>query len=310
MLSFSVIICTYNPTAGIFIKCLDAITRASVHQVPAEILIIDNNSSVSLSTEQYILEFIQQNRNAKVIVEEKQGLTNARLRGIADSSGQLLIFIDDDNIVAENFFTVAMRTATDHPFIGAFSGQVIVDYEKAPPAWTKRYWGLLVHREFNGNYWSNLMFNNETMPCGAGLCITRDVGDYYIHLHNTGKRNFYLDRSKGSLLSGGDNDLAMCACDLGKGMGLFQDLQLKHHIPQGRFTLDYLSRLAHGIYYSSVILQYLRTGKIDAENWTAPFKHLARVSLMKTHDRIIQTACRKGLNDARKMLQSNNLKQL
>lgn len=308
MLSFSVIICTYNPAPEVFKKCLEAITKASLYTNPEEILIIDNNSSVPLAEEQYVNEFIQQHRNAKVIVEEKQGLTPARLRGITESKGELLIFIDDDNIIAENFFTAAVRVTTDHPFIAAFSGQVLIEHEKAPPVWTQRYWGLLVHRKFEGNHWSNLLFNNETMPCGAGLCITRAAGDHYVHLHYTGKRGIYLDRSKGSLLSGGDNDLAMCACDIGKGMGLFQDLQVGHHIPQDRFTLDYLSRLAYGIYYSSVILQYLRTGKIEAENWTAPFKHFARVSLMKTQDRVIQTACRNGLNAARKMLQSNNLK--
>jgi glycosyltransferase involved in cell wall biosynthesis len=304
----SVIICTYSPAPGIFTKCLEAITIASFQQRPDEILIIDNNSPVPLAREEYIREFIHQNRNTRVILEERQGLTNARIRGITEAKGELLVFIDDDNIVAENFFLMAARIATNYPFIGAFSGQVLIEYEKAPPAWTQRYWGLLVHRKFDGNHWSNLMFNNETMPCGAGLCIRREVGYHYIHLHKTGKRNFYLDRSKGSLLSGGDNDLAMCACDIGKGMGLFQDLQLRHHIPQSRFSLQYLSRLAHGIYYSSVILQYLRTGKIDAENWTARFKHLARISLMKSHDRIIQIACRKGLNEARKMLQSNNPK--
>jgi glycosyltransferase involved in cell wall biosynthesis len=308
MISFSVIICTYNPAPGIFKKCLTAITRAAEIKKPLEVIIIDNNSSVPISKEEYINEFLHRTESARVVREEKQGLTQARLRGIKESKGQLLIFIDDDNIIDNYFFSSAVKVAQDYPFIGAFSGQVLLEYDKQPPLWTKKYWGMLVHRELTDNYWSNIIFNTDSMPCGAGLCITREVADYYYHLHESGKRNFYLDRSKGSLLSGGDNDLAMCACDIGKGMGLFKDLKLNHHIPENRFTLDYLKKLAHGIYYSTTVLQYLRTGKVDDEGLKERLKHLIRQSMRKSHDRTIQDACRKGLQDARKMIRATWLK--
>jgi glycosyltransferase involved in cell wall biosynthesis len=306
MLSISVIICAYNPNVGIFKRCLEAIIFASLHKAPAEILIIDNNSSVPLDEEPFLIEFLQQTGNAKVIRETNPGLTNARIRGIKESKGQLLVFVDDDNIIAANFFSKAVEIASRYPFIGAFSGQVFLEFEKEPEVWTKPYWGLLVSRKFTGNHWSNLIFNNDTMPCGAGLCITKDVGIYYVQLHESGKRGFNLDRSKGSLLSGGDNDLAMCACDIDRGMGLFEDLQLRHYIPETRVSLNYLSRLAYGIYFSSVVLKYLRTGKIDEETMTGKIKHLIRKSLSPRHDRVIQNACRKGLDDARKMLQSKS----
>lgn len=308
MISFSVIICTYNPAVAIFKKCLTAISRAAVNKKPLEVIIIDNNSSEPLSKEDYINEFLQKNENARVVREEKQGLTQARLRGIKESKGQLLIFIDDDNLIDDNFFLAAAKIAEEYPFIGAFSGQVLLEYDKEPPLWTKRYWGMLVHRELKGNYWSNIIFNTDSMPCGAGLCIIREVADYYYHLHETGKRNFYLDRSKGSLLSGGDNDLAMCACDIGKGMGLFKELTLNHHIPENRFTLDYLKKLAHGIYYSTTVLQYLRTGQVDSEDFKERLKHLIRQSMRRSQDRAIQEACRKGLLDARKMIRLTWLK--
>ena len=61
-----------------------------------------------------------------------------------------------------------------------------------------------------------------------------------------------------SLLSGGDNDLAACACDLGLGVGLVSALKLKHLIPPGRLTVDYLARLAEGIHFSSILLDHER----------------------------------------------------
>jgi glycosyltransferase involved in cell wall biosynthesis len=304
MVSLSVIICTYNPIQEIFKRCLDAISKAAKQKAPLEVLIIDNNSSTPLVNVDYIKQFLQQTANAKVIVEEKQGLTQARLRGIKESNSQLLVFIDDDNIIAPDFFTAAAVVSTDYPFIGAFSGQVLLEYTNRPPAWTEKYWGMLVHRELTGNYWSNIIFNTDSMPCGAGLCITRDVADHYYELHQNGKRNFYLDRSKGSLLSGGDNDLAMCACDIGKGMGLFKDLKLNHVIPENRFTLDYLSRLAHGIYYSTAVLQYFRTGRIDEDSIQERVKYLIRQGMRNKFDKAIQSSCRKGLLDAQKMLRA------
>jgi hypothetical protein len=63
-----------------------------------------------------------------------------------------------------------------------------------------------------------------------------------------------LDRVGDSLVSGGDNDLAACACDLGLGVGLIAALKLTHLIPSQRLTLDYLSRLAESIQFSSLIL--------------------------------------------------------
>ena len=99
MLSFSVIICTYNPVPEIFGKCLNAILKASLLKNPDEVIIIDNNSTAPLADESYIGAFIKECKTSKVVVEQKQGLTNARLRGIKESSSHLLIFVDDDNIV-------------------------------------------------------------------------------------------------------------------------------------------------------------------------------------------------------------------
>jgi len=108
-------------------------------------------------------------------------------------------------------------------------------------------------------------------------------------------------------MSGGDNDLAMCACDIGKGIGLFKDLHLKHHITADRFTLKYLTRLAYGIYFSYAMLLFMRTGKVDKNTFTQRVKHLLRISIMKRKDRIIQRSCKKGLKDAIILIESKQL---
>ena len=304
MEKLSVIICTFNPNKITFEKCLKCVSEASDYYEPHEIIIIDNNSSDPLIEQDYINEFSRNSSNVKVIRESNQGLVSARLRGIRESSGGLIIFVDDDNFIDKNYFLVAADISLKYPFIGAFSGQVTLEYDTEPEAWTKKYWGMLIYRKFNENVWSNQPFNGDTMPYGAGLCVSRDVAGHYHNLLMNGERPFNLDRHKDSLMSGGDNDLAMCACDIGQGMGLFKDLHLRHYIPSNRFTLDYLSRLAYGIYFSSAMLLFMRTGKVDKKTFIQRVKHLIRISIMNRKDRIIQRSCKKGLKDAITLIQS------
>ena len=130
MMKLSVIVCTYNPEKSAFQNCLNCLTLASRQFQPNEILIIDNNSTEAVDSVDYVKHFLEMNPFARVISESKQGLTPARLRGIKESSGQLIIFIDDDNFIDENYFSVAADIYRTHPFIGSYSGQVSLEYNK------------------------------------------------------------------------------------------------------------------------------------------------------------------------------------
>jgi glycosyltransferase involved in cell wall biosynthesis len=302
--SISIIICTYNPVEPIFSKCLSAILEASQLHMPLETLIIDNNSSQPLSQRAYIHSFVAIQPFAKIISEPKQGLTHARLRGISESKGDILLFIDDDNFIAKDLLHEVQNIARGHPHIGAYSGQVNLAFDAQPPQWTRKYWGLLVHRIFDTDTWGNRYFDDHIMPCGAGLCVLREVANYYLQLHQSGKRNLILDRNGKSFLSGGDNDLAMCAIDIGMGMGLFHSLYLDHYIPTNRFTLGYLTKLAHGIYFSSVLLRKIRNIPLEPIGRYGKITRSFRIALMNNKDRKVQSACISGLADGVKFISS------
>ena len=42
---------------------------------------------------------------------ERLGLTPARLRGIRESRGELLVFVDDDNVLERDYLEVALALA-------------------------------------------------------------------------------------------------------------------------------------------------------------------------------------------------------
>lgn len=250
----SVIICTHNPRADFLAATVEGLRAQTLSVTEWGLLIIDNASATGREPQ----SDLAWHPDARTIREDMLGLTPARMRGIREAKGELLVFVDDDNVLDPDFLEIAQRVAHEQTFLGSWSGQCRPVFEEEPPEWTRRYWGNLVIREFDEDRWSNMPRLAETMPCGAGLCVRRSVALHYLELHEKGQRGFQFDRTGDSLVSGGDNDLAACACDLGLGVGLIADLKLQHCIPPARLTTDYLSRLAEGITFSSVILDASR----------------------------------------------------
>jgi glycosyltransferase involved in cell wall biosynthesis len=284
----SVVVCTHNPRQDYFSKCLDALRCQTLAPNRWELVVVDNRSNGPVAKRIDLSWSL-----GRVVREETLGLTPARLRGIRETTGELLVFVDDDNVLDADFLEVALRTAEERPFLGSWSGQCRPEFEQPSPNWTRRYWGNLVIREFDRDVWSNLPRVPETMPCGAGLCVRRSVAEHYRLLHETGNRAFQLDRSGGSLLSGGDNDLAACACEVGLGVGLIASLKLTHLISPERLTVNYLARLVEGIHYSSTLLDAergMRVAERGVLGRTADFLRIMR--LRQPHRRILQAAFR------------------
>jgi hypothetical protein len=289
MTALSVIVCTLNPRADYFGRCLTALMAQTLPADQWELLVVDNASEPPLAPR---LD-LGWHRRSRIVREETLGLTPARLTGIANAVGDVLVLVDDDNVLAPDYLQTALEIAANRPFLGAWSGQCRPVFEAPPPEWTRRYWGALCIRCFEREVWSNLPRLADTMPAGAGLCVRRAVAEHYRHLHETGARRFQLDRTGASLISGGDNDLAACACALGLGVGLVPSLKLDHLIAPQRLTADYLERLVEGIEFSSTLL--------DA-TWGqpgAPRKGLGRLvdrlrvaRLKAPHDRMLRAAYR------------------
>ena len=250
----SVVLCTHTPRPDYFAATVEGLRLQALPKTEWELLVIDNASAPGREP----AADLAWHPAARIVREETLGLTPARLRGIREAKGKLLVLVDDDNVLAPDFLETARRIAAEKPFLGSWSGQCLPGFEEEPPEWTRRYWGNLVIRKFEQDTWSNLPRLGETMPCGAGLCVRKEVARFYLDLHETGKRGFQFDRTGDSLVSGGDNDLAACACDLGMGVGLIAALKLRHLIPPVRLTVDYLARLAEGITYSSLMLDHAR----------------------------------------------------
>ena len=289
----SVVICSHNPNSRYLTRVLRGLQQQTLLQADWELLIIDNRSSIPI-----LPETVSWHSQGKLVFEERLGLTHARLRAIRESRGDVIVFVDDDNVLQSNYLTTALDIANSHPRIGAWSGQCHPEYEIEPEAWMHRYRGLLVIREFTKDYWSNLAHIGETTPCGAGLCVRRCVADAYLALHDSGQRPMLLDRQGTSLMSAGDNDLSACACDIGLGVGLFHKLELTHLISEGRTSEEYLTRLADGIHYSAIYLQSFRGKQPLTKSMPKKIFQFLQGWRMPARDRRFWAACCRGENRA------------
>jgi glycosyltransferase involved in cell wall biosynthesis len=177
----SVVICTHNPRGDYFRRCMQALREQGLSHSQWELVMVDNRSDEAVADR----VDLSWHPAARAVREETLGLTPARLRGIRESRGNLLAFVDDDNVLDPDFLEIAVRAAEERPFLGSWSGQCRPAFETPPPEWTRPYWGNLVVREFDHDVWSNLPRLPESMPCGAGLCVRRIVALHYLDLHES-----------------------------------------------------------------------------------------------------------------------------
>jgi hypothetical protein len=297
----SVILCTHNPRRDYLERTLKSIEGQTLDRSMWELIVVDNASDVRLEKS---LD-LGAHPNARIVRENELGLTPARLRGIRESSGEVLVFVDDDNVLAPDYLSEVQNVTLSHPFLGAWSGSVEGEFESPPPEWTKRYWGNLVIRDVPRDAWSNMYLHDPTTPLGAGLCVRRNVAMEYLRLHDEGIRTFTMDRAGQSLVSGGDNDLAACAIDVGLACGVISSLHLKHLIPSERLSEEYLLRLIEGVAYSSIILRSFRPetrNGAQSKGITGKAADALRKASMSPRERRFHNAVLRGQERARREL--------
>jgi hypothetical protein len=239
-MKISAIICTHNPREEFLRRTLESLRSQTLPQDQWELLLIDNASPVPLAGRCDI----SWQPHARHLLENKLGKLNAWLLGMREARADILLFVDDDNVLASDYLEQALVVADQWPFVGAWGGSIIPEYEKPLPDWVgDQVWRLTVV-DVKEDIWSNLREGYATIPVGAGLCIRRQVAQKYLERCRLNSVSAKLDRSGKGLAGYGDIDLAHCAIDLGLGTGKSSRLKLTHLIPAGRLTFDYFVRHA------------------------------------------------------------------
>jgi len=250
----SVVICTYNPNRHTLGRAIEALRAQSEPARNWELIVVDNNSNPAIAGS---LDMSWHPR-ASIVLERQQGLTHARMKGIAEANSSLIIFVDDDIMLAPSYISNAIRISEQHGFLGAWGGGCRGEFETPPPPWLDRYLSLIAVKECHTTVWSNEYFHEAATPIGAGMCVRKRVADRYVAMVGENSVRRLLDRRGTELAGCGDYDMAMTAIDIGLGVGRFPKLQLVHLIPRARMTEPYILKLVEATQASSFVLRAIR----------------------------------------------------
>lgn len=234
----SIIVCTYN-RAMYIASTLQHLIQQNIDKRFIEIIIINNNSTDK--TEEICLEFINKHPQEPIyyFLETQQGHSYSRNRGIHESKGELIAFIDDDAFVEKDFSQNIIQFFEDYPDAKVMGGKIIPVYESKEPTWMSVFLLPLVSSLDMGDVVKP--FKGRKFPIGANVTFRRSVFDQY------GFFNVALGR-KGSGLAGGDEkELVLRLKEDRAPIYYAPNAVVQHIIPDKRLSQEYIKGLAVGV---------------------------------------------------------------
>ena len=298
-MKISVLICTYNGSKTISL-CLNALFYQKT-TLKYEVIVVNNNSIDNTKFEIY--KFIEENKcsNIKYIDELTRGKVNALKTGILNSSGEIIIICDDDNILDLNYLDIAYVLMKDNLNYGLACGTNIAVSESPFPEWFTKYQLLYAC----GSLATESGLINDQIIWGAGMvgrgALLREIYSSGIEHFATGK----FERN-GIRNSGEDNELSFWVKLIGFDLYFSRDLNLEHLITKDRLTKEARDKLEFGIRNGTKLLN--RNLKILNKSLTVKRK-LDYFNIVKFNDNGIISRLKLGLY-FRKSKLANNRKVL
>ncbi|GAA3975320.1 glycosyltransferase [Mucilaginibacter dorajii] len=267
----SVIMPAYNPHQGRLAQVIEALQIQTLPTNQWELLIIDNNSPAPIQID------LSWHPHHRILIENKQGLTHARLKGFSEAKGELLLLVDDDNILEPNYLKHIVSIFESDQKLGAIGGKSLPLFEATPPTWLPEFYGNLALRDLGESILTASKTNAypTCAPIGAGMGIRKLALANYIKKYNFGT-GLIGDRTGKSLASGGDNDIVLEILAAGWRVGYFPDLTLQHIIPKQRIEIGYLARLVQNTNESwvAVLEKHSINPWQPIPKWSVPLRKL------------------------------------
>ena len=235
----SIVVCTYNRDKYLYgaLKCI------AENGFPAdayEIILVNNMSTDNTEAECQKFGNDYPDVNFRYFVETKQGLSYARNRGIEESRGETLLFLDDDSYIQQDYLKNLQQQLNNHPEADAFGGKIDPVFESGKtPKWLSKWNYSWVSAIDLGE--KVCQFEGKAFPIGANMGIRKAM------LEKAGVFNTQLGRSKKNLMGGEEKDLFERIRQQGGLIYYFPDVVVNHVIPPTRTTKDYVKRLGEGV---------------------------------------------------------------
>ncbi|MBD2180486.1 glycosyltransferase family 2 protein [Planktothrix sp. FACHB-1355] len=257
---FTVVIPTYNGASRLPLVLERLRQQMNTEHLAWEIIVVDNNSQDN--TAQIVRDY-QANWPEKFpltyCLEMEQGVAFARLHAVREAKGELIGFLDDDNLPDSNWVVAAYSFAKAHPKAGAFGGQIHGDFEVKPPENFQKIQSFLAIRE-QGEKPRLYEPNNLSLPPGAAVVVRKKAWCEAVP-----NRPKLIGRVGKQMLGGEDLEPLLYIHNAGWEIWYNPAMHTYHQIPQWRLEKDYLIALIRG---SSLCICHLRL--INSKTWQKP----------------------------------------
>lgn len=233
----SIIVCTYNRCEQLR-KTIESLLNLKYDSY--EIIVVDNNSTDATAS-------VAKEYPVRYVFESKSGVSFARNTGLDVSHGEFVGFIDDDEIVSDNWIKAMLKAFELEGSVTVVTGPVKPQYLVPLPCWLEDNIYELSEDDKYKKY--RLLSTNETLGTGNSLFIKKSLDGIRFDPH--------LGRSKDNLISGEDTDFIQKIYSKGYKAAYSPDALVYHIIPTERITLKFFIRR----HFSEGITEYIRKGK-------------------------------------------------
>ncbi|MDB5718518.1 MAG: glycosyl transferase family 2 [Sphingomonas bacterium] len=248
-----IVICTHNRSAALA-KVLDAL---AVQRAPADmswaVLVVDNASTDDTAA---VATDYRTKLDLRYVLEPTLGLTHARQRGFAETTGQWIGFVDDDNLLEPGWIAAIGETIGAFPGIGGVGGRVKLTWATRPPAAVAEF-GFCFAEQDLGEKPREL----ESLV-GAGMVLKREA----LCACGWAAEPLLADRIGKSLISGGDVEMALRVRGAGYVLRYEPRAAMQHLMPAGRATAGYLLRINRSLGATSAMVSLLGWAG-DYQSW-------------------------------------------
>jgi glycosyltransferase involved in cell wall biosynthesis len=134
---FSAIICTRDRAPQLE-RCLQKFNEAQAFHNSWELIVVDNNSSDHTKT---IIEKFAASVPFRVryVFEGMKGLSNARNRGIAETSASIIAFTDDDCLIDRQWASTIVHEFSANPSLAVLGGRVEIGDQNGQRVGTRSF---------------------------------------------------------------------------------------------------------------------------------------------------------------------------
>lgn len=235
----SLIVATYN-RAEQLLTTLRSVAAQTAPPAEWECVVVDNNSTDDTAARFEAFRAAHPALPLRRVFEPRQGLSWARNRGIAETTGDVVAIIDDDERIVPEFIAAYIAFFDAHPEAASAGGPIVAEYPAGRPAWMSRYTERPIANPIDLGP-APRPFPHGRIPGGGNMALRRTA------LERHGAFDPQLGRRGTRLLGGEESDLFARLARAGEQCWYVPGAVMHHIIPPSKLTRDYFDRLCRNI---------------------------------------------------------------